>query len=117
MAFKEPRRTPLVFYRQAQGIEPVRAWLKMLNRADRFAIGQDLVRVQFRWPIGMPLCRSLDRGLWEVRTTMPSRRIARVLFCLFEGELWALHAFTKKTPATPLADIEIARRRMKQLER
>lgn len=89
----------------------------MLNRADRFANGQDLVRVQFRWPIGMPLCRSLDRGLWEVRTTMPSRRIARVLFCLFEGELWALHAFIKKTPATPLADIEIARRRMKELER
>jgi len=89
----------------------------MLSRADRFAIGQDLMRVQFHWPIGMPLCRSLGRGLWEVRTTMPSRRIARVLFCLFEGELWALHAFIKKTPATRLADIEIARRRMKELER
>jgi len=117
MASKEPRKTPLVFSRQAQGIEPVRAWLKMLNRADRFAIGQDLIRVQFRWPIGMPLCRSLGHGLWGVRTSMPSRRIARVLFCLFDGELWALHALIKKTPATPLADIEIARRRIKEVER
>jgi antitoxin HicB len=37
------------------------------------------MRVQFRWPVGMPLCRSLGQGLWEVRSDLTSNRIARVL--------------------------------------
>ena len=61
--------TPLVFYRHAGGEEPVRAWLRALDPADRRAVGLDLMRVQFRWPVGMPLCRPLGQGLWEVRTT------------------------------------------------
>jgi hypothetical protein len=50
---------PILFYRSAIGNEPVREWLKDLDAADRRLVGQDLQRVQFRWPIGMPLCRSL----------------------------------------------------------
>ena len=50
-----PRKIPLFFYRTASGTEPVREWLLELDPADRKAIGQDLMRVQFRWPIGMPL--------------------------------------------------------------
>ena len=38
------------------------------------------MRVQFRWPVGMPLCRALGDGLWEVRSTLPSKRIARVIY-------------------------------------
>lgn len=95
----------------------MRAWLKTLDSADRHAVGLDLMRVQFRWPVGMPLCRPLGQGLWEVRTTLPSRRIARVLFCLLEGELWALHSFIKKTQKTPPPDLALARQRMKEIER
>ena len=45
----------------------------------------------------MPLCRNLGEGLWEVRSSLPSRRIARVLFCLVKGEMVLLHGFIKKT--------------------
>lgn len=117
MLLTKTPKTPLVFYRRASGEEPVRAWLKKLDPADRQAVGLDLMRVQFRWPVGMPLCRPLGQGLWEVRTTLPSRRIARVLFCLFEGELWALHSFIKKTQKTPPSDLALARQRMKEIER
>ena len=56
-------KIPLVFYRTAAGNEPVRTWLKRLDRADRLEIGADLQRVQYRWPVGMPLCRALGNGL------------------------------------------------------
>ena len=107
--------TPLSFYRSSSGREPVREWLKALPTADRRAVGLDLMRVQFRWPVGMPLCRALGDGLWEVRSTLPSKRIARVIFCFAEDILVALHVFIKKTQKTPAADLAIARERMKEI--
>ena len=92
-----PNKIPVVFYRTAAGAEVVRDWLKSLARKDRDIIGQDLMRVQFRWPVGMPLCRSLGHGLWEVRSDLNSNRIARVLFCCTAGRIVALHGFIKKT--------------------
>jgi phage-related protein len=111
-------RTPAVpvrFYRTAAGAEPALEWLRSLDRPDRRAIGLDLMRVQFGWPIGMPLVRSLKGGLWEVRSTLPSQRIARLLLCFHDGTLVVLHGFTKKTQRTPAEDLALARRRMKEV--
>jgi len=83
---------------------------------DRYEIGQDLARVEFRWPIGMPLCRALSDGLWEVRSALPSRRIARLIFCAEEGELFVLHGFIKKTQKTPAVDLSLAYKRMKEIK-
>jgi phage-related protein len=111
-----PRKIPVVFYRTRAGVEVVRDWLRDLDEADRNAIGQDLMRVQYRWPIGMPLCRSLGEGLWEVRSTLPSSRIARVLFSVQQGRIVALHGFIKKTQKTSAEDLALARRRNKEFE-
>lgn len=110
-----PRKTAVVFYRTAGGMEPVRDWLKSLAPADRHAVGQDLMRVQFRWPVGMPLCKALGHGLWEVRSSLASNRIARVLFCFHDGELFVLHGLVKKTQKTPPRELELARHRMKEI--
>ena len=112
-----PRKIPLVFYRLRPGSEPVRAWLKSLPEAERHAIGKDLLRAQWRCPVGMPLCRALGGGLWEVRTDLPTRRTARVLVCLHDEHLVALHGFIKKTRTTPDEDLAVARRRQKELNR
>ena len=111
-----PQKTPLLFFRSAGGKEPVREWLKALDVADRLAVGQDLMRAQWRWPVGMPLCRAMGQGLWEIRTELPSQRIARVLLCHHEGLLIALHAFIKKTQKTPDAELALARKRQKELK-
>lgn len=74
------------------------------------------MRVQFRWPVGMPLCRSIGDGLWEVRTSLPSDRIARILFCVNEGRIVVLHGFIKKTQKTPADDLELARKRKREFE-
>jgi phage-related protein len=115
MILDTARKMPLVFYHSKNGNEPVREWIKALSKADRLAVGQDLMRAQWRWPIGMPLCRPLGQGLWEVRTELSSNRIARVLLCVDEGILVALHAFIKKTQTTPDADMALARKRHKEL--
>jgi hypothetical protein len=56
------RKIELVFYRAASGSEPVREWLAELPAEKRRAIGMDLQRVQYRWPVGMPLVRPLGKG-------------------------------------------------------
>jgi phage-related protein len=110
-------RIPLVFFRTSTGHEPVREWLKELPVEDRRAVGRDLERVQHRWPVGMPLARPLGKGLWEVRTSLASHRIARVIFCFHDEELVALSGFIKKTQKTPQDELDIALSRKKELER
>lgn len=107
---------PVVFYRTSGGAEPVLDWLRGLPPEDRRAIGTDLATVQFGWPLGMPLCRSLGNGLWEVRSSLPSRRIARLLFFVEGGRIGVVHGFIKKTQKTPADDLELARRRMKEMQ-
>jgi phage-related protein len=113
---RTPLRVPLVFFRTVAGSEPVREWLQGLDQTERHAIGMDLLRAQWRWPVGMPLCRALGGGLWEVRTNLPTKRIARVLLCFYEGHLVALHGFIKKTRAMPDDDLALARKRLRELE-
>ena len=110
------KRLPAAFFVLPSGREPVREWLKALAAADRKAIGEDIKDVEFSWPIGMPLCRSLGGGLWEVRSDLPLGRIARVLFCVRDGRMVLLHGFIKKSQKTPIAERNIALRRMKALE-
>jgi len=103
------------FYRTDTGREPALEWLRSLEREDRRTVGLDLMRVQLGWPIGMPLVRSLKHGLWEVRSQLPSARIARLLLCFHQNQIVVLHGFIKKTRSTPAEDLELARRRMKEV--
>ena len=107
---------PLAFWKSATGNEPVRDWLRDLPREDQRSIGRNIATVQFGWPVGLPLCRPMSGGLWELRALLPSRREARVLFGLREGMLVALHAFIKKTQKTPSGEMALARKRWKELE-
>ena len=112
----QPQKIPLIFFRTRAGREPVREWLRSLSVVERQAIGRDLLRAQWRWPVGIPLCRPLGKGLWEVRTDLPTDRTARVLLCLYQDHLVALHGFIKKTRTTPEEDMALARQRQKELE-
>lgn len=104
------------FYCTAAGNEPVRAWLKESIAADaRKAIGADIKTVQFGWPLGMPVVRKLEAGLWEVRTTIPEG-IARVLFTVEGAAMVLLHGFVKKSEKTPKTDMELARTRKKEVK-
>ena len=109
------KRLPAVFYALPTGREPVREWLRSLDRDDRKIIGEDIKDVEFSWPIGMPLCRALSKGLWEVRSDLLQGRIARVIFCVHGSRMVLLHGFVKKTQKTPAAALELALKRRKDI--
>ena len=111
-----PRKIPVMFYRTRAGGEVVLDWLRGLDAGDRHAIGLDLMRVQYRWPVGMPLCRAMGDGLWEVRSALPSDRIARVLFIVQGDRIVALHGFIKKTQKTQPGDLALARKRKREYD-
>ncbi len=111
-----PKPIPLAFWRSATGREPIREWLKELSREDKRTIGRDIAKVQFGWPVGLPLCRALGGGLWEARSTLATRREARVFFGFYEGRLIVLHAIIKKTQKTPAGDLTLARQRLKEIQ-
>ena len=109
------KKLQVQFYETPAGSEPVRAWLKSLAPDDRKIIGKDITKVEFGWPIGMPYCRSLGAGLWEVRSDISDRRIARVLFCITSGRMVLLLGFIKKTQQTPKQELDLAVKRMKEI--
>ena len=78
-------------------------------------LGEDIAAVEFTWPVGMPLVRSLKQGLWEVRSTLSGNRIARILFCQSGDRMVLLHGFIKKSRTTPDEDLALARKRQKEI--
>lgn len=111
----EIKKLPAAFYRTAAGNEPVREWLKALDEADRRIVGQDIATAEYGWPVGMPVCRSLGKGLYEIRSDISRRRITRVIFCVVEEKMVLLHGFIKKTQKTPKADLDLALKRKKEV--
>ncbi len=85
------------FYSSPLGHEPVRAWLRDLRKEDKRIIGEDIKTVEYGWPKGMPLVRKLDKGLWEVRSHISHKEIARVLFTVVSDTMVLLHGFIKKS--------------------
>ena len=99
-----PKKIVIVtFWRSASGREPVLEWLMSLNKEQRKTIGEDLKTVEFGWPLGMPLVRSLGRGLWEVRISL-RENIARIIFKMVGHNMVLLHGFIKTTQKTPPQD-------------
>jgi phage-related protein len=101
----------VAFFRTDMGREPVREWLKSLDKETRKAIGEDIKLVQFRWPLGMPLVRKIETDLWEVRSHLSGGRIARVFFTVGDSEMALLHGFIKKSQKTLQRDLSLARNR------
>ena len=108
------KRLPAAFFRQAGERGPIWEWLKALDPADRKIVGDDIRDLEVAWPVGLPLCRSLGGGLWEVRSSLTGGRIGRVIFCVSAGHAVLLHDFVKKSK-TPPTELELARRRMKEV--
>ena len=109
---------PARFFESGTGKMPVRDWLLGLTPEDRKAIGDDIRTAEFGWPIGMPLCRPLKgyKGLWEIRSRLEDKRIARVFFCAHEGSMVLLHGFVKKSKKTPQKELDVAVKRQNGLK-
>jgi phage-related protein len=112
------RQEPLevVFFKSEAGNQPVKEFLTNRPREDRKEIGTDIYKVQEGFPIGLPLVRKVDIGLWEIRSTIPDG-ICRILFTVTKTKMVLLHGFVKTTPKTPSKELEIAKNRLKEFNR
>lgn len=104
----------VVFWKETNGREPVRLWLKSLLKQQKKIIGEDLKTVEMGWPLGMPLVKSLGHGIWKIRSNFKNG-IARIVFKMHENQMVLLHGFIKKSQKTPPQDLEIAIKRAKTL--
>ena len=109
------KKLPAKFFETGTGKQPVREWLHTFDEEDRRLIGYDIATAEFAWPVGMPLCRSLGTGLWEIRSNISNGRIARVIFVVVDEQMVLLHGFVKKTRKTPKADLDLALNRKKEI--
>jgi phage-related protein len=93
-------------------------FIRSLAAPDRKVIGEDLRAIELGFPLGLPLCRNLGGGLWEVRSTLPTKREARLIFFhqSSEGALAVVHAFIKKARKTPEPDLKLAATRKREFE-
>jgi phage-related protein len=101
------------FYQTRSGNKVVLDFIRQLSDEDKKVVGEDLKAVQLGFPIGLPLCRPLGDGLYEVRSSLPSKREFRLIF-YFDRErqgIAVMHALIKKTAKLPKADLTLAKRR------
>ena len=109
------KKLPAAFFATGNGNRPVREWLYSLDEEDRRLIGVDIATAEFAWPVGMPLCRAMGNGLWEIRSSISNGRIARVIFAVVDEQMILLHGFVKKSRKTRKSDIELALQRKQEI--
>jgi len=105
-----------LFYESSLGKKPVRVWLLSLSKEDRKVIGEDIKTVEYGFPIGMPTCRKLGSKLYEVRSNISDKRIARVIFTVMSDYMVLLNGFIKKDQKTPKSEIALAEKRKKEIK-
>ena len=108
-------RLQVVFYKTNVNNEPVRDWLKTLEKREKKLIGEDIKAVQIGWPLGMPLVKKIERDLWEIRTKLENK-ISRVLFTMWQNNIVLIHGFIKKTEKIAKEDLELARKRVRDIK-
>lgn len=103
----------VVFYKPpGSNKELVRQWLKTLDKQAKKGIGRDIMTLQYRWPLGMPLIRKMEPDLWELRSLV-ANRIARIFFTTHKNSIILLHGFIKKSKKTPPKELAIGRQRLR----
>ena len=93
----------------------MREWLRSLPVDARRRMGEDIKTMQLGWPLGMPLVRKMEPGLWEIRSHL-SDGIARVLFTVIDADMVLLHGFIKKAQRTPREDLRTAQQRRNEVQ-
>lgn len=108
------------FFRTDSGNEPVREWLREMEKEEKKTIGADIKTVQDCWASPGPdvipdsMVKKIEPGLWEIRSKLGSGTQSRIFFTVRGNRLILLHGFIKKSQKTPQKEIELARRRRNQ---
>lgn len=111
-----PKTLVVKFYQSITKKEPVREWLLELEPNDCKTIGTDIKTIEYSWSIGMPICKPLGKGMYEVRSNLTDGKIGRVIFCIVGNKMILLHGFIKKTQKISDKELDLAYKRKKEVE-
>ncbi|HYW15369.1 MAG TPA: type II toxin-antitoxin system RelE/ParE family toxin [Allosphingosinicella sp.] len=106
----------VLFYRTQAGNEVVLDFIRELSAEEKKIVGENLKTVQIGFPMGLPLCRALGDGLYEIRSSLPSKREFRLIFFFDRARqvLLVVHALIKKSAKLAKADLDLARKRREE---
>ena len=107
------------YYQQDSGRYPVEEFLIELKKTNNTFAGQVLKgidKLRSRAYHREPLSKYLEPGLWELRIRAGTD-ILRIIYTFKKGRIIILlHSFIKKDQKTPAGDLELARKRLKELK-
>jgi len=96
----------------------VRSTIREFSKEARKELGSALLKLQLGEGLGMPISRPMPmvaNGVHEMRIR-DSAGIYRVFYCLKTTDaILVFHAFTKKTQETPRSEIELGRKRLREM--
>lgn len=109
----------ITFYKDGQGNSPVEEFLLGIASINRILVAkvrQGIEKLRNRAYHREPLSKHLEPGLWELRIRAGTD-ILRIIYTFEKGQvIILLHGFIKKDQKTPRGELEIARKRLKELK-
>ncbi len=109
----------IVFYKDSQGKNPIEEFLMNLAPANRVLVSKTRKGIQqLRNSIyhREPLSKHIEPGLWELRIRAGTD-ILRIIYTFRKGKIIILlHIFIKKQQKTSIGELEIARKRLKEIK-
>lgn len=108
----------VIFYTKGDGSQPAREFIGTLSPKMRARIDTLILMLkQSGGLLRMPYSEHLNDGIFQIRAQQEGN-ISRVLYFFTDGQKIILtNGFTKKTPKTPPAEIERAKRYRADYER
>jgi phage-related protein len=105
------------YYFTSNGKAPVKEWLEGIGSEPKAEIFRVLELLsKYGTELGLPFVRPIENKIYEVRAKDRSG-IYRVLYFAHTQKTFVmLHGFQKKTRTTPRKEIEIAQKRMKEIQ-
>jgi phage-related protein len=103
---------PIIFHPKAR--DAIRRFPKEV----RIRLGKGLFRLQMGEQIGMPNSRPMPAvavGVYELRVKTQDGAYRAFYYTATERGILVFHALVKKTQQTPAMEIELARRRLKEI--
>ncbi len=110
----------VIFVKVASGKQPVKDWIEKFPENDKTRVMYDIGLIQAGIiTMDHPKIRDIRgvKGLREIKCNLPSKRNARILFCIENQALVLLHGFIKQTNKTPKKKIAVAKSRMQGLQK
>lgn len=109
----------VTLYKDSSGKSPIEEFLLVLLRTNKVLFNEaskGIEKLRHRFYHKEPLSKYLEPGLWELRVKSGSD-ILRIIYTFKKGRLIILlHVFVKKTQKTPVGELEIARKRLKEIK-